>query len=95
MGKRYSDELRARMIAWYVEEDERSILDVAFEFGASQPFVANLVKEAGVSKSPYRNKNKNRPASEGNRRKSSNRENIVRVSTKAQYRGHRRRSKGI
>lgn len=91
MPKPLSDKVKSQIIEWYLEEDERTLLDVKFEFSVSYPAAAKIIKEAGVGKSQTRNKTKNIPASDG-RLNPSDQPNIRTVSKKAQYRGHRRRS---
>lgn len=88
--KKLTNETKKKMIEWYLQEDERTCLDLAFEFNVSSGLAGKIIKEAGVGKSPYRNKTKNRPAAKESD-KPSGQPSIQRVSNKAAFRGHRRR----
>lgn len=88
-----SDERKKEIIEWYLAEDERTYLDVAFEFSIALNTVGSIIGPAGVGKSPNRNTGKLGPVKDGIRMyEPSKRSGIRTVGKKASYRGHRRRA---
>lgn len=85
-----TDERKQEVIDWYLAEDERTILDTAFEFSMHSSVVGTIIGEAGVGKSRHRNLNKNSPVNDG-RSKPSGKSGIRTVKFK-NHRGHRHRS---
>lgn len=90
MPKRIPDEKRKDMVDWYLAEDERTCLDLAWEFSIAPGTAQKIVKAAGVGKNPARNPNRNRPK-DGRGSKKPSGKSIKMVRGRSNYRGHRRR----
>lgn len=89
--KRYSEEQKKEMIEWYLAEDERTILDVAWHFSIPDSTVARFIREAGAGKSPHRNNvGSTGPVYDGFG-KPSTKSSIPKAASRSSYRGRRRR----